>query len=82
MTGLPNFSEFLRQILAETEKSLKWGASSDPVWSEIKNIVSVTFHLRIIFAIVLKEEERRRIVAIVMTIYVNVVKMPIAEQKV
>ena len=51
-------------------------------FSKIKNIISVTFHLRIIFAIVLKEEERRRIVAIVMIIYVNVAKMPTAELKV
>ena len=42
----------------------------------------VIFHQRTIFAIVLKEEEPRHIVAIVMIIYVYVAKTPIAEQKV
>ena len=44
--------------------------------------ILVNFHQRIIFAIVLKVEEPRPIVAIVMIIYVNVAKMPTVEPKV
>ena len=49
---------------------------------KFQKIILVTFHQRIIFALVPKEEEPHHIVAIVMIIYVNVAKMPTAEQKV